>query len=364
VNRDNAWPGKVKDWCEQEVHMKKVFLLAVLAVFAVIAIGGLWAGGQAEAADDGSLSVGYSPKFLKDDFQVLLLGAVENGLDERGWKLAGAPDANGDVAKQVSDLENLLAAGADALVIVPVDGAGVVPAIRRANEAGIPVFSIDDGPSGGQVAATVRADNVDAGVQGAKEMIRRLQQRDSWPNSTVLELQGGLATPNGMDRSTGFYDTMRELAPSVRVIQRPTEWTADMAADATQNVLTQVPDLDGIFMASELMASAVNARLAEAGRNAPVGDPRSVVRVAIDGTPAGLELIRNGALDATVSQPLSGYASKTLELIQLSIDGGSAQVGEYDDGRVIMTDVGPQYQLYATLVTAENVDDPTLWGNL
>lgn len=341
--------------------MKKVLLFSLMALMVLSSV---WAGGRQEAADDGVLSVGYSPKFLKDDFQVLLLGALEDGIEARNWRLAGAPDADGEVARQVSDLENLIAGGADALIIVPVDGAGVVPAIRRANAAGIPVFSIDDGPLGGEVAATVRADNVDAGVQGAKEMIRRLQQRDSWPNSTVLELQGGLATPNGLDRSNGFYDTMRELAPNVRVIQRPTEWTADMAADATQNVLTQHPDLDGIFMASELMASAVNARLAEAGRNAPVGDPKSVVRVAIDGTPAGLELIRRRALDATVSQPLSGYASKTLELVQLALDGGSAQVGEYEDGRVIMTDVGPQYQLYATLVTAENVDDPTLWGNL
>ena len=340
--------------------MKKLLLMAVVAL---IALSGAWAGPTAEADDEATFEVGYSPKFLKDDFQVLLLDAIKRGLEARGWGLTGAPDANGDVEKQVSDLENLIAAGADALVLVPYDGAGVVPAIRRANEAGIPVFAIDDGPSGGEVFATVRADNVDAGVQGAEEMIRRLKNDPDWPNVTVLELQGGLLTVNGRDRSEGFYTTIQEQAPNVTVIQRPTEWTADMAADATQNVLTQVPDLDGIFMASELMAAAVNARLAEAGRDAPVGDPESVIRVAIDGTPAGLDLIREGALDATVSQPLSGYAEKTLDLVELSIDGGSLEVGEFDDGRVVMTDVGPQYQLYATLVTAENVDDPSLWGN-
>jgi len=343
--------------------MKKVVVIAFLAM---VVLAGLWANGQSGAApaDDGTVSIGYSPKFLKDDFQVLLLDAIKSGIEERGWALTGAPDANGNAEKQVSDLENLLAAGASALVMVPYDGAGVVPAIKRANEMGIPVFAIDDGPSGGDVAATVRADNVDAGVQGAEEMIRRLKNDPDWPNVTVLELQGGLLTVNGRDRSEGFYKTMRELAPNVEVIQQPTEWTADMAADATQNVLTQYPDLDGIFMASELMAAAVNARLAEAGRGAPVGDPESCIRVAIDGTPAGLDLIREGALDATVSQPLSGYASKTLELVQLALDGGSLEVGEYDDGRVVMTDVGPQYQLYATLVTADNVEDPAHWGNL
>ena len=92
------------------------------------------------------------------------------------------------------------------------------------------------------------------------------------------------------------------------MIQRPTEWTADMAADATQNVLTQNPGLNGIFMASELMASAVNAQLASAGKGAAVSEADWVIRVAIDGTPQGLQLIRDKALDATVSQPLSAYA--------------------------------------------------------
>ena len=80
------------------------------------------------------------------------------------------------------------------------------------------------------------------------------------------------------------------------MIERPTEWTADMAADATQNVLTQNPGLSGIFMASELMATAVNAQLNAANKGAKVGDPNSVIRVAIDGTPQGLQLIRDGRL--------------------------------------------------------------------
>jgi ABC-type sugar transport system substrate-binding protein len=136
-----------------------------------------------------------------------------------------------------------------------------------------------------------------------------------------------------------------------------------MAADAAQNVLTQNPDLTGIFMASELMATAVNAQLNAAGHGAAVGEADSVIRVAIDGTPQGLQLIREGALDATVSQPLSAYATKTAELIELVKGGGTIEIGPRDDGRVIETPVGPQYQLNATLVTSANVDAADLWGN-
>ena len=179
----------------------------------------------------------------------------------------------------------------------------------------------------------------------------------------VLELQGALTTPNGLDRSKSFADTLAKLAPKVQIIQRPTEWTADMTADAAQNVLTQNPNLAGIFMASELMATAINAQLNAAGKGAAVGEEGAVIRIAIDGTPQGLQLIRDKALDATVSQPLSAYATKTAELIELVHGGGTIEIGPRDDGQVIDTPVGPQYQLNATLVTSENVDSPDLWAN-
>lgn len=356
---------------ERSIMFSSKALRSVSLASAAVLLGGLALTGCSDEAgaggsDNGSdgAGVGYSPKFLKDDFQVLLLDEVRNAVGDVGLSLVGAPDAGGDVAQQVSDIQNMLASGAEAIVVVPVDAAGIVPAIQRANAEGVPVFSLDDAPAGGEVAATVRADNVGAGAQAAEEMIARLQEDDCWPNDcSVLELQGGLDTPNGFDRSAGFADTMREQAPEVTLIQRPTEWTAEMAADAAQNVLTQTSDLDGIFMASELMATAVNAQVRNSGRGAQVGEPGSIIRVAIDGTPAGLSLIRQGELDATVSQPLSGYATTVADLIARVLDGEDISSGEIDGGQIVQTDVGPQYQLSATLVTAENVDDDGLWGN-
>lgn len=321
--------------------------------------------GTGMAQDNKDVRIGFTPKFLKDDFQTLMLDLSKKAFAAKGFTLVGAPDPNGDIAAQVDALQNLMANGANVIVFAPIDAAGIVPVVKRANDANVLVFSIDDGPAGGKVTATVRADNVDAGAQGAKEMAKRLHDKACWSDNScmVLELQGALTTPNGLDRSDGFAKTLHDLAPKVKLIQRPTEWTADMAADATQNVLTQNPSLNGIFMASELMASAVNAQLSAAGKGASVGDPQSVIRVAIDGTPQGLQLIRQKALDATVSQPLSAYATKTAELIELVSKGGKIDIGPRDDGQVIETPVGPQYQLNATLVTADNVDSPDLWAN-
>jgi ABC-type sugar transport system substrate-binding protein len=338
---------------------------AASAIVAGAMLVALTAGTGMAADSKPDVRIGYTPKFLKDDFMTLLLASSKKEYAARGFTLVGAPDPNGDIAAQVDALQNLMANGANVIVFAPLDSAGIVPAVKKANDSNVLVFSIDDAPAGGKVTATVRADNVNAGAQGAKEMVKRLEGKACWKDDscTVLELQGALTSPNGLDRSSGFANTMKELAPKVKLIQRPTEWTADMAADAAQNVLTQTPTLNGIFEASELMATAVNAQLKAAGKGAPVGDPESVIRIAIDGTPQGLQLIRDKALDATVSQPLSAYASKTAELIDLVSKGGKIEIGPTSDGQVIETPVGPQYQLNATLVTAENVDSPDLWAN-
>ncbi|QKZ05746.1 MULTISPECIES: sugar ABC transporter substrate-binding protein [Pseudomonas] len=337
-------------------------LRTVAASLMVLALGA----GAAQAQDGPEVRVGFTPKFLKDDFQTLMLDLSKKAFQAKGFTLLGAPDPNGDVAAQVDALQNLIANGATAIVFAPIDAAGIVPVIKQANDAHVLVFSIDDVPSGGKVTASIRADNVDAGAQAATEMVSRLKQGACWAEKrcTVLELQGALTTPNGLDRSKGFSQTLHSQAPDVKLIQRPTEWTADQAADATQNVLTQVPTLDGIFMASELMATAVNAQVGAAGRGAAVGAPGAIIRIAVDGTPQGLQLIRSHALDATISQPLNAYASKTADLIEWVSKGGKVDIGPRDDGQVVDTPVGPQYQLKATLVTAQNVDSPLLWANL
>src|SRR5580692_11441365 len=89
------------------------------------------------------VKVGFTPKFLKDDFQTLMLDLSKKAFKAKGFTLIGAPDPNGDIAAQVDALQNLLANGANVLVFAPIDAAGIVPAVRKANDANALVFSID-----------------------------------------------------------------------------------------------------------------------------------------------------------------------------------------------------------------------------
>ena len=173
--------------------MKFALKLGTMLVASTVVMSAAYAG-------NADIKIGFTPKFLKDDFQTLMTSLSKKAFADKGFTLVGAPDPNGDIAAQVDALQNLLANGANVIVFAPLDAAGIVPAVKKANDAKALVFSIDDGPAGGKVTATVRADNVNAGEQGAQEMAKRLKDKACWAKDacSVLELQGGLKTPNGL----------------------------------------------------------------------------------------------------------------------------------------------------------------------
>ena len=86
------------------------------------------AGGALAENKKSTVKIAFTPNFLKDDFQTLMLKLSKKAFAEKGFTVVGAPDPNGDIAAQVDDLENLLSSGANVLVFAPIDSAGIVPA--------------------------------------------------------------------------------------------------------------------------------------------------------------------------------------------------------------------------------------------
>jgi len=126
-----------------------------------------------------NVKIGVTPKFLQDDFHKLMLDMCKEAFAKKGFTVVGAPDPNGESAAQVDARQNLLSNGAKVLVFAPIGAAGVMPAVKRANDVNALVFSIDDGPSGGKATATARVDNVSAfaaAVIGGVTLRRRPQR--------------------------------------------------------------------------------------------------------------------------------------------------------------------------------------------
>jgi len=264
-------------------------------------------------------------------------------------------NANSDAGRQVTDLRNLVTAGAEGVIVGPVDSKAIAPALDYAKQENVPVVAVDVAPEGGEVAMTVRADNKLMARRACEAMGKELAGKGK-----VLSLQGDLASINGRERTQGFTDCMKEKFPQIEVIERPTKWDAGRAASATQTTLTSNPDLAGIYMQSDgaFLASVLQA-VKKGGKSA-----EDLALVSIDGTPEALDGIRDGKLDAVVSQPADLYAKYSVEYLEQAKAGKQFKPGPTDHDSEIVDYMGnPQDLLPSPLVTRENVDDKSLWGN-
>ena len=237
----------------------------------------------------------------------------------------------------------------------------IATTLDKLSADGVPVVTIDTRPDKGKVFMVVRADNIDLGLKACEAMGERVA-----PDAVIVEIMGGLANVNGRDRHDGFTECMAKNYPGVKIVNVPTEWDPAKAAAGIQTALTQNADLAGIYTpAGGVFLSAVLQTLKSKDRLVPVGADDHIVIVSTDGVPEELDSIREGFVDATVSQPCDLYAKYGLYYAQAALQGKTFGAGPTDHGSTIV-DIGNgnlEDQLIGPLVTKDNVDDPSLWAN-
>jgi ribose transport system substrate-binding protein len=315
----------------------------------------------AHAVTDNRFKAGLSTSFLGSPFFVVLTTLTTQAAKTAGLDWLQPTDAQSDPGKQISDIQTLVNSGARGLIVVPRDSDAIAPALSYAASKQVAVVAIDVGIHSGHVAMTVRADNLSMARSACEAVGTALKGK-----GTVLELQGDLLNSSGRERTQGFDECMKAGFPGIQIVARPTRWEQGRAADATQTILTVHPDLKAIYMESgSIMLPGVLSVLRQAGHTEKVGDPRKIFLVSIDGSPYELGRIRSGELDATVSQPLNLYAELGVEYLKRAVKGEAFSEGATSHGsRIVKNSSGNLEDLLpAPLVTRNNVDEPTLWGN-
>jgi ABC-type sugar transport system substrate-binding protein len=287
------------------------------------------------------------------------VGSMER-FEELGYGTIPATNADRDAAQQLTDIQTLINKGANGLVISVGDADAIVPAIEYANDASVPIVAIDEAPASGSIAMIVRADNVNMGALACEEMGTRVKAGDA-----VITLDGDPVTSNGRDRTNGFNDCMAENYPDVKLVNVATEWDPAKAASGIETAMNQYDNIAGIYNQSDAtFFPTILDTLESLGKLVPVGEEGHVVQVSVDASPMAMTAIRDGWLDAAVAQPMTDYIDYGVEYLTRAISGETFEAGETDHGSVIEERNGNLVDLLPTpVVTAENVDDPELWGN-
>ena len=197
-------------------------------------------------------------------------------------------DVEGDSARQISQMEDRIAQGDDAIAIAVQDTKALIPAIEQANDAGIPVIAIDKTAEGGQIASVIMTDNIKASYDGAKLIAELIGGKGK-----VLVLEGVPGGQTANDRKAGALKALAEY-PDIEVISLTAEWQTAKGQTVTEDILTAHPDLAGIFASNDMMAMGAVAAVSAAGVDIPV--------CGFDAIPPALEMTADGRLVATVAQ--------------------------------------------------------------
>lgn len=270
--------------------MKKAFSLFVCMLLTVSMLLGV-------AAAEGNFKVGYTCPTLNNPFFVSMMEGAQLAADERGIELV-ALGADNDITKQVSQVEDFIAQGMDAILVQTVDTTGIVTAIEQANEAGIPVITTAETPTGGEIVCAIAFDSYESGYNGGQYIASKLNGKGN-----VVELVGVLGQETSRQKSEGFQAAISEYPEMSVLASQPAEYDRATAMSVMENMLQTFDEIDAVYAANDEMALGAAQAIEAAGLTG------KIFVMGNDGTSEALEAVANGTLGATNATPgyIQGY---------------------------------------------------------
>ncbi len=284
--------------------------------------------------DAGAGTIGVAFETLQTEFWVTAIDAIRTELDSRGMTMLEAI-ADGDANKQLEQVRGFVARGVDGIIVVPKDGKSVIPMIRAANEADIPIvlFNRPPDPSSARSVAVV-ADNMGIARATAEYLCEVARQSGEKKQAAILV--GDLGDQNSIQRRDGFDAAMAECEDAVEVVSRiPTEWNQEKALAGVTNALQAHPDLGLIFTSSDFMLPSIVSALRSAGKYHKAGEEGHVILGGFDGDVTAWRMLVDGYLDATGVQDVFFESEAAVKALDDLKAGSDVPAVVLDEGFVI-----------------------------
>jgi ribose transport system substrate-binding protein len=275
---------------------------AAAGILAISAVGPVVAQDEIKdpgAAKDAKLYVNMKGPGAGNPFWAAVeAGAVQAGVDYGVSVTVLAPPTESDVAAQIAQMEDAVTQGAGGIALAPTDPAALAPAVDAAIAAGTAVLFVDS--NGSNEGVTFIGTNNEVGAQLAGQYLCD----NVAEGGKVAILQGIITTTTGMARADGGRAAVTECGLDL-VAELPADWDTAKGQAATEDILTQHPDLAGIFASNDNMALGA----LEALRLQDLLE--QVVLVGFDANPNAADAIVAGEMEATIAQsPFNmGYLS-------------------------------------------------------
>jgi len=192
--------------------MKRCVWLGCLALVAVAALSGAALAAKAP----GDVHVALVVKDLTNRFFVEMKWGGEAAGKQHGIKVTVLAPEKYAVDNQIRIMEDLIQKKVDAIVIVPIDGAGIVSGIERANKARIPVFNLNTLATGGEVIGFAGIDHVQLGRIQGQWAVDKLKGKGN-----VVILEGTTGASSAIERQQGVTEELKK-SPGGKVLASTT----------------------------------------------------------------------------------------------------------------------------------------------
>ncbi|CBV43377.1 ABC transporter substrate-binding protein [Halomonas elongata] len=228
------------------------------------------------SADESDLTIGMSFQELNNEYFVTMQEALESAADSLGAEVI-TTDARHDVAKQVSDVEDMIQQGIDILLLNPADSVGVETAVLAAKEAGVTTIAID-AQANGPVDGFVGSKNYDAGYKACDYLA---QQLDGTGQVALLD---GIPVVPILQRIEGCTAALDEYDGIEVVDKQNGRQERTHAMTVTENIIQANPDLDGLFSVNDIGALGSLIAINSSGQD--------IKLVSVDGHPEAVAEIQ------------------------------------------------------------------------
>ena len=253
------------------------------------------AGGVAASAllAGGAIAAGLPPLAEKPTYKVGFAQTESNN----PWRLAQTASMKDEAAKQVSDVNSMIAQQVDAILLAPREEKPLIPAVMNAKKAGIPVFLIDR-----SVDASLAKPGVDYVTFIGSDFKKEGEMAGDWlvkavgGNAKIIELQGTTGSSPANDRKTGFANAIKDHPGMEIVASQSGDFARDKGRQVAETLLQAHPEATVIYAHNDEMAMGAIAALEAAGK-VPGKD---VMIISIDGTKDAINAILEGKMGATV----------------------------------------------------------------
>ncbi|GAB2824119.1 D-ribose ABC transporter substrate-binding protein [Ferruginibacter profundus] len=301
------------------------FLLLIASLFIFSACTN--AGGEKKKAKKMAIVVST----LNNPWFVFLAQTAEAKAKALGYETK-VFDSQNNTATETDNFENILVSDYCAILFNPTDADGSVANVKKAKEAGVPVFCIDREINAKGVATSqILSDGYSGSVEIAKYFVEVMNKK-----GTYVELLGITGDNNTKARSSGFHSVVDNYPDLKMVAQQSADFDRNKGMEVMESMLQAHPDITGVFCGNDAMAMGAYQALVGAGKD------KTVKVFGFDGADDAIKSIKENKLAATGMQFPKIMAEKAAEFAD-----------EYYKGK---RDFPEKIPVAVELVTAKNVD--------